>query len=51
VVKLARESPDWGYRRIHGELAAMGITIAPSSVCAILNRHGIEPAPRRPGPS
>jgi putative transposase len=29
----------------------MGITIAPSSVWAILKRHGIEPSPRRSGPS
>lgn len=29
----------------------MGITIAPSSVWAILKRHGIEPSPRRSGPT
>jgi putative transposase len=48
---LARENPTWGYRRIHGELVAMGIPLAPSSVWAILKRHGIEPSPRRSGPS
>ncbi|MDA8309639.1 MAG: helix-turn-helix domain-containing protein [Actinomycetota bacterium] len=32
VLRLAKENPTWGYRRIHGELATMGITIAPSSV-------------------
>jgi hypothetical protein len=35
---------------IHGELATTGITLAASSVWAILKRHGIEPSPRRSGP-
>lgn len=48
---LTKENPDWGYRRIHGELATMGITLAPSSVWAILKRHRIEPSPRRSGPA
>ena len=51
ILRLAKENPTWGYRRIHGELATMGITIAPSSVWAILKRHGIEPSPRRSGPT
>ncbi len=40
-----------GYRRIHGELATMGVVIVPSSVWAILKRHGIDPSPRRSGPT
>ena len=51
VVRLARENPTWGYRRIHGELATLGIVIAPSSVWAILKGRGIDPAPRRSGPT
>ena len=51
VVRLAKENPDWGYWRVHGEIATMGITIAPSSVWAIMMRHGIEPSPRRSGPT
>lgn len=51
VVRLARENPTWGYRRICGELATVGIVIAPSSVWAILKRRGIDPAPRRSGPT
>jgi putative transposase len=51
VLRLAKENPTWGYRRIHGELATMGIVIAPSSVWATLKRHGIDPSPRRSGPT
>ncbi len=47
VVRLARENPTWGYRRIHGELSTMGIRLAPSSVWAILPRHGLNPSPGR----
>jgi transposase len=51
VLRLAKENPTWGYRRIHGELATMGVRLAPSSVWAILRRHGTGPAPRRSGPT
>ena len=32
VLRLARENESWGYRRVHGELAALGVTVAPSTV-------------------
>ena len=51
ILRLAKENPAWGYRRIQGELATMGISIAASSVWAILQRHEIEPSPRRSGPT
>jgi transposase InsO family protein len=51
ILRLAKENPAWGYRRIQGELATMGIPIAASSVWAILKRHDIEPSPRRSGPT
>lgn len=51
VLRLAGENPAWGYRRIHGELAALGVRTAPSTVWEILTKAGIEPAPRRPGPT
>ena len=50
VLRLAREKESWGYRRIHGELAGLGVTVAPSTVWQILKDAGIDPAPRRDGP-
>ena len=50
VLRLARENESWGYRRIHGELAGLGITVAPSTVWQILKSAGINRAPRRDGP-
>ncbi|CAM5723701.1 integrase core domain-containing protein [Streptomyces hirsutus] len=47
VLRLARENSSWGYRRIHGELAALGIKVAASTVWEILREHGIPPAPER----
>jgi transposase InsO family protein len=47
VLRLARENSGWGYRRVHGELAVLGVQVAPSTVWEILQRHGVEPAPDR----
>lgn len=47
VVRMAEENRDWGCRRIQGALSNLGHEIARSTVAAILERHGIEPAPER----
>ena len=47
VLRVARENPSWGYRRIHGELAGLGVKIAASTAWEILKNAGIDPAPRR----
>ncbi len=47
IVRLARENPSWGYKRIVGELLGLGVAVSPSSVRAILIRHGLPPAPER----
>ena len=51
AVRLAKENPLWGYRRIHGELTKLGVTVAPSTACEILRSSGTGPAPRRDGPT
>ena len=51
TVRLAHENPLWGYRRIHGELTKLGLTIAPSAIYEMLRAAGIDPAPRRDGPT
>ena len=48
--RLARENPRWGYRRIHGEMAGLGVKVATSTVWEILKASGIDPA-RRTGPT
>jgi putative transposase len=47
VLRLARENPRWGYRRIVGELQSLGISVSATSVRTILLRHGLPPAPLR----
>jgi putative transposase len=51
VLRRARENPGWGYRRIHGELAGLGVKAAASTAQEILKNAGTGPVPRRTGPT
>jgi transposase InsO family protein len=47
VLRLARDNPTWGYKRIQGALANLGHKVSDTTVANILKEHGIEPAPER----
>jgi hypothetical protein len=51
VLRLARENPTWGYRRLHGELLVLGVKVAASTVWEILKTPGARRHPSgRPVP-
>jgi transposase len=47
VLRVVADNPSWGYRRMHGELLTLGITVAASTVWEMLREAGIDPAPDR----
>ncbi|MCA1821171.1 MAG: hypothetical protein LC644_05275 [Pseudonocardia sp.] len=51
VIRMATENPTWGHRRVQGQLVRLGHRIAASTVWQILHNAGLDPAPRRSGPT
>jgi putative transposase len=51
ILRLAKENPRWGYRRIEGELRKLGVTVSATAIGSLLRSRGLTPAPRRQGPS
>jgi putative transposase len=44
VLRLARENPSWGYKRIAGELQQLGIVVSATAVRKLLKAAGLPPA-------
>lgn len=51
IVRMAKDNPRWGYLRIKGECQKLGLRVSATSVKKVLLAFGLEPAPRRNGPS
>ena len=47
VVRTAKENSSWGYHRLLGALGNLGHRLSAQTVCNILKRHGLWPAPKR----
>jgi putative transposase len=49
ILRMGKENPTWGYRRITGALVALDHSISHQTVKNILEENGIDPAPSRKG--
>ncbi len=49
VLRLAHENPRWGYQRIVGELAGVGVRVSATTVAKILRQADVPPAGARAG--
>jgi len=51
IVRLGKENPRWGYQRIRGELLKLNLRVSAATIRTVLLGHGLDPAPRRSGPT
>jgi transposase InsO family protein len=51
IVRMAKDNPRWGYMRIKGECQKLGLAVSATTVKKVLVGAGLDPAPRRDGPS
>jgi len=51
IVRMAEDTPRWGYLRIKGECQKLGLRVSATTVKKVLLGAGLDPAPRRDGPS